>query len=76
MRTYCGADNSPLGSDEKMELQWGVEIVPVISTGGSGNYNDLTNKPSINGVELVGNKTNEELLIDSISNEDLEALLK
>ena len=27
------------------------------------NYNHLLNKPSINGVELVGNKTTEDLLI-------------
>ena len=27
----------------------------------SDNYNDLSNKPSINGVVLVGNKTSEEL---------------
>ena len=30
-------------------------------TGGTNNYNLLTNKPSINGVELTGNKTSEEL---------------
>jgi len=29
--------------------------------GGSSNYNDLSNKPSINGVTLSGNKTSEEL---------------
>lgn len=27
----------------------------------SDNYNDLSNKPSINGVVLIGNKTGEEL---------------
>lgn len=32
--------------------------------GGTGNYNDLTNKPKINGVELVGNKTDTELGIE------------
>ena len=31
------------------------------SPGGSTNYNDLTNKPKINNVELTGNKTAEEL---------------
>lgn len=30
-------------------------------SGGTTNYNQLTNKPSINGVELVGNKTTNEL---------------
>ena len=29
----------------------------------SNNYNDLANKPSINGVALAGNKTSEELNI-------------
>ena len=33
----------------------------VINTGGTSNYDDLTNKPQINNVELVGNKTLEEL---------------
>ena len=29
--------------------------------GGTTNYNELSNKPKINGVELSGNKTSEEL---------------
>lgn len=29
----------------------------------SNNYNDLANKPSINGVTLIGDKTSEELKI-------------
>ena len=32
--------------------------------GGTSNYNDLTNKPSINGVTLSGNKTTSDLGID------------
>lgn len=31
--------------------------------GGTTNYNELSNKPKINGVELSGNKTSEELHI-------------
>lgn len=31
----------------------------------SGDYEDLSNKPSINGVELVGNKTTEDLGIEA-----------
>lgn len=31
--------------------------------GGTSNYNDLSNKPKINGVELTGNKTSAELNI-------------
>lgn len=32
---------------------------------GATNYNALSNKPKINGVELVGNKTTEDLGIQS-----------
>ena len=38
-------------------------------TGGTSNYNDLTNKPQINGVTLTGNLTTEDLNID-VSNID------
>lgn len=39
-------------------------LLKKISSGGSGgttNYNNLTNKPSINGIQLVGNKTTTDL---------------
>lgn len=35
------------------------------SAGGTTNYNDLTNKPTINGVILEGNKTSADLDIQS-----------
>ena len=34
-------------------------------SGGTANYNDLTNKPSINGVTMEGNKTSADLNIQS-----------
>lgn len=34
-------------------------------TGGTTNYNDLTNKPSINGVEVSGNKTSADYKISA-----------
>lgn len=37
-----------------------------VSSGGVSNYNDLTNKPSINGVTLTGNKTTSDLSIHDI----------
>lgn len=41
-----------------------VEDAPInVNVSGAVNYNNVTNKPSINGVELVGNKTTEELNI-------------
>lgn len=33
--------------------------------GGTTNYNNLTNKPQINGVELSGNKTSDDLSISA-----------
>lgn len=66
MNTYCGGGANPITFESK--------VVPVIGT--AMNYDLATNKPRINGVELIGNKTNEELLIDAISNEDLEQILK
>ena len=41
-----------------------TDILKTVSGGGTSNYNNLTNKPQINGVELVGNKTAEELGIE------------
>lgn len=38
-----------------------AESIGGSGTGGTTNYNDLTNKPSINGVTLEGNKTGEEI---------------
>ena len=75
MKTYCGCDNGPIGSDEKIDLEWDNKIVPVIGSG-TDDYNDLINKPSINGVTLQGNKTNDEILISGIPNTTLEKLLK
>ena len=43
-------------------------------TGGTTNYNDLTNKPQINGVELSGNKTSDDLGISGMTEEQEEQL--
>lgn len=50
-----------MGKEIEIEL-----LSPMREGGGTGtnDYNQLENKPSINGVELVGNKTTEELGID------------
>lgn len=50
-----------------------------LSTSGTKNYNDLTNKPSINGVELQGNKTSADYKIinqGAITNDDILSLFK
>ena len=41
----------------------------------TGDYNDLTNKPRIEGVALQGNKSFPELNLDVISNSKLESML-
>lgn len=51
-------------STDQKNFSGGMGVVNATST----NYNDLANKPSINGVPLVGNKTSEELNITSDKN--------
>lgn len=75
MNTYCYGPSKEISSPCKMELNFKTEIKPVIG-GGTDDYAALSNKPRINGVELVGDKTNEELLITAIPNEILEQILK
>lgn len=74
MDTYCYDPRQRISPSDKMWLQFQTEIKPVIA--GTYNYEELMNKPRINGISLVGDKTNEELLIEAIPNEDLEKILK
>lgn len=75
MESCCDNWKLEFSDPSKMHLEFGVDVRPVISQGTS-DYNDLSNKPSVNGVTLVGNKTNEELNINEISNSEIEELLK
>lgn len=75
MDTYCNADWYPdFGDDQETVLDFGADIRPVISA--ANDYAKASNKPSINGVTLIGDKTNEDLNIRGISNAEIEALLK
>lgn len=56
-----------------MDVNLGSDVKPVIGT--SMDYELAENKPSINGVTLIGNKTNEELDIGALSNMDIENIL-
>lgn len=48
----------------------------VSARGGVSDYEHLTGKPSINGVELAGDKTGKELGLENrITNMEIEALL-
>lgn len=49
----------------------------VSAHGDAADYGKLVNRPSINGVELIGNRTAAQLdLENQISNEDIEALFR
>lgn len=49
------------------------------NTGGTSNYEYLTNEPQINNITLTGNKTSSELKLqgemEALSNMDIENLL-
>lgn len=61
---------------DDLVLDFKSDIRPIFNVGESSDYNQMTNKPRINGVELYGDKTNEELNISSIENSEIEELLK
>ena len=46
-----------------------------LSAGGTNDYNDLINKPSIEGVELVGDKTLEELGVEALTPHEIDAII-
>ena len=46
-----------------------------ISTSGTNDYNDLINKPSIEGVELGGDKTLEELGVEALTPQEIDAII-
>ena len=59
-----------IGSNEQ-NIAMGVEGGIVHST----DYNVLSNRPKIEGVLLEGDKTFEELNLQSLTNQELEAML-
>lgn len=73
MDTYCYGPGHT-DPDCKIDLKFNTEIKPVV--GGTRDYTKLENKPRVNGVELVGDKSDAELLILPISNAEIEQLLK
>lgn len=53
-----------------------IEIEENENVSTENNYKKLKNKPSINSVELIDNKTFEELGIIELTNSELERLLE
>lgn len=65
-------NNFPYTNFHDINLDWIIKTLKTIldklensggggGGGGTSNYNDLSNKPSINGVELSGNKTTSQI---------------
>ena len=46
-----------------------------LSAGGTNDYNDLVNKPSIEGVELIGDKTLEELGVEALTPQEIDEFM-
>lgn len=59
-----------------LQLQQHLKVGITSGVGTSNNYENLVNKPSINDVVLIGNKTFEELGLIALSNLEIETLLK
>ena len=70
------ADYDALSSAEKHDM---TKIYYIYDAPGGGgdtkDYNDLENKPQINGVTLAGNKTSEDLGIYSLTQQQLADLM-
>ena len=70
--TVAENDAVTLGLDSGDNAALNVGSTTVVSV---NDYNDLRNKPSIEGVELVGDKSFEELNLQSLTNSELENML-
>ena len=71
-------NNEVLMESEAQEHEYEVGSAEriVIGAGGTDDYEKLKNKPQLNGVELLGNKSFTDIGLESISNQELESLLK
>lgn len=84
----CGVRVVDGGSAENVKVLFRVlyiankkltaRVIPTSSSSGGGgttDYNDLINKPSIEGVTLEGDKTFEELTLVSLDNTDIHNIV-
>lgn len=70
------ADNVLNANDKATEIIKDFEENLALSGAFNKNYRDLSNKPQINGIELVGNKQFKDLGISEISNVELDNIFK
>lgn len=67
-----GTVNADFETEQTVNPDYGE----VIDTGGTSNYEKLAHKPSINGVELAGNKSLENLGVIELTNLEIEAIIR
>ena len=63
-------DVEVIGIDQEVKVEAEVSV-----NGGSKDYDDLLNKPRIEGVELEGDKSFDDLNLNKIPNSEIEELL-
>ncbi|HHS8072741.1 TPA: hypothetical protein ACTR4B_002123 [Streptococcus pyogenes] len=66
--------NASFKRDAPMDTSF--ETIIRVTDSGASDYNRLVNQPKINEVKLIGNRSLEELGLNSITNIELEELLK
>lgn len=77
------SNTSELNGEIENEIELDTEVNPMIPVIMENNYNALYNKPQINSVELVDNKTLDDLNIqvkgnypdEALTNQEIEDLL-
>ena len=66
-------DNS---TDTDIQLTAGQIDTQIYTPGaGSNDYNELINRPKINGIELIGDKTLEELGVEALTPQEIDAII-
>lgn len=72
-------ENEDIIAEEEVEIE-GIELDVVKEQVVTSNYEELNNIPQINDVELVGNKTAKDLMLQetmtALTNLELEEILK
>lgn len=63
-------------SVEAQTHEYAVGSEEKVVVAGTSDYEKLKNKPHLNGVELVGDKSFEDVGLVALSNSELEKLLK
>ena len=79
MKTIDMIIPSSKGIDMSIGDSGGIDLGIGGGSSGTSNYNALTNKPSINGVTLVGNKVSREIyvqdLMEEITEQDIDEMI-